>query len=216
MHSTALPRRRALTAALLAGAALLASGCATLGTLDAEVSSYGEWPAGRAPGSYAFERLPSQQARAADTEALEAAVRPALEKAGFTPAAEGRAPDVIVQVGARSTRAEASPWDDPLWWRGGFGTWRARPWGGFWGAPWYGPYGPGWRGSLHSSPRYEREVALLLRDRETGRPLFEARAGSEGYSQLSGSIATALFDAALADFPKLGVNPRTVRVTLPR
>jgi hypothetical protein len=216
MSPIALPRRHALIALSLGGAALL-TGCATLGTLDAEVSSYGEWPAGRAPGSYAFERLPSQQARAADTEALEAAVRPALEKAGFTPAAEGRAPDVIVQVGARSTRTETSPWDDPLWWRGGFGTWRARPWGGVWGAPWYGPYGPGWRSTLYApSPRFEREVALLLRDRESGRPLFEARAGSEGYSQLSGSIATALFDAALADFPKLGVNPRSVRVMLPR
>lgn len=211
--STALPRRALLSAAALAAAALLA-GCATLGTLDAEVSSYGEWPAGRAPGTYAFERLPSQQARAAETEALEAAARPALEKAGFTPAAAGQAPDVVVQVGARSTRTEVSPWDDPLWWRGGFGHWRARPWAGPWGAPWYGP---GWRSSFYGpSPRYEREVALLIRDRATSQPLFEARAGSEGYAQLGRDTATALFDAALADFPKLGTNPRTVRVTLPK
>ena len=34
--------------------------------------------------------------------------------------------DVIVQVGARVSRTEISPWDDPLWWRwGAAGYWRS-------------------------------------------------------------------------------------------
>lgn len=213
MHRTALhptpprfaglPRRRLLTAGALGAAALLA-GCATLTTISTEVSTFGDWPAGRAPGSFAFERLPSQQAQADQMQVLEDAARAALLQAGFTPAAEGTPPDVLVQVGARSSRAEFQPWDDPLWWRGGFGYWR-RPW-----------LGPGWHAHAHSTPtRWEREVAVLIRDRSSGQPLFEARASSEGSLRLDPAVLGAMFQAALKDFPQRGINPRTVRVPLP-
>ncbi len=66
-------------AAAMAAAVSLTAGCASLNSVTSEVSSFGEWPAGRAPGTYAFERLPSQQARQAETELLENAARPALE-----------------------------------------------------------------------------------------------------------------------------------------
>ncbi len=200
-----LPRRT-----LLAGAGgtalLLLGGCAGLNTLTAEVSSFGEWPADHRPGSYAFERLPSQQARAAEAEALEAAARAALAQAGFTPAAAGATPDVLVQVGSRVGRSEA-PWADPFWWRGGFGYWRPNPW-----------VGPRWGYSAQFdlSARYEREVAVLIRDRASGKPLFEARASHESVStSASAPTLAAMFSAALADFPKLGLNPRSVTVTLP-
>jgi hypothetical protein len=198
-----LPRRTLLAAT---AAVLALSGCAGLNTLTAEVSSFGEWPADRAPGTYAFERLPSQQARAAETEALEAAARGALARAGFKPVADGAAPDVLVQVGSRVGRSDV-PWADPFWWRGGFGYWRPNPW-----------FGPRWGYSaqLDLSARYEREVALLLRDRASGKPLFEARASHESASTTaSGPTLAAMFSAALADFPKLGINPRSVSVTLP-
>lgn len=199
----ALPRRRLLAATALGAAALLA-GCATLTTISTEVSSFGEWPAGRAPGSFAFERLPSQQAQAEQMQVLEDAARSALLQAGFTPAVEGTPPDVLVQVGARSSRADVQPWDDPLWWRGGFGYWR-RPW-----------LGPGWHPHPYSTPtRWEREVAVLIRDRSSGQPLFEARASSEGTLRLDPALLGAMFQAALKDFPQRGINPRTVRVPLP-
>lgn len=207
MKPLSTPSRRALTLAAVAAIAGLVAGCATLNSVTSEVSSFGEWPAGRAPGTYAFERLPSQQQRASEADALEAAARPALEKAGFKPAAEGVAPDVTVQVGTRTTRTEYGPWNDPLWWNGGFGRWRGGPWRGpHWhvGASWY-----------YQSPRYDREVALLLRERSSGRPLYEARASSEGnYSGVEG-LLKPLFDAALYDFPAVGVvNPRRVTVPL--
>ena len=174
--------------------------------LTSDVSSFGEWPAQRKPGSYAFERLPSQQAQAGATDALEAAAGAALRKAGFTPVAAGQEPDVLVQVGARVGRADYYPWADSLWWRGGFGHYRHGPW-----------IGPRWGFGMHFEPtRYEREVALLIRDRATGKPLFEARASSE--SNLSSASATtlaAMFEAALLDFPRLGPNPRRVVVQLP-
>jgi hypothetical protein len=61
---------------------------------------------------------------------------------------------------------------------------------------------------------YEREVAVLLRDRASGKPLFEARASSDGYTQ-GAELLQAMFDAALKDFPATGLNPRSVTVPLP-
>jgi len=196
---------RSATAWLAVASTVLLAGCAAMNSLSTDVSSFGEWPADRKPGSYAFERLPSQQARAAEADALETAAQGALVKAGFTAAAPGAAPDVLVQVGARNTLAEAQPWNDPLWWRGGFGYWR------------YGPYAaPHWSlAARYEFPRYEREVAVLIRDRASGKPLFEARATSEGNARASLSTLAAMFEAALMDFPRLGVNPRRVVVTVP-
>ena len=186
-----------------ATAAMLAS-CAGVSTLSSEVASYGEWPQGQAPGTYAFERLPSQQARARQQDALEAAARPALEAAGFKPAPARSEPQVLVQVGARVTLADRSPWDDPLWWPGSFGYWRYGPWPG-----------PSWRLGLRmDSPRYDREVAVLLRDRATGKPVYESRASNDGYSMGNAALLAAMFAAALRDFPATGLNPRTVVVPL--
>ena len=197
-----------LTAAALLGVALALGGCAGLRSVSSDVSSYGEWPAQRAPGTYAFERLPSQQARAAETEVLEAAARGALAKAGFKVADSGQAPDVLVQVGAADGRVLASPWDDPLWWRGGFGYYRHGPW-----------LSPRWGWGLNASydiPRYERQVAVLIRDRATGKPLYESRASGEGNYRADAAVLGAMFEAALMDFPKLGANPRRVVVEMPR
>jgi hypothetical protein len=46
-------------------------------------------------------------------------------------------------------------------------------------------------------PRYDREVAVLLRDRASGAPLFEARASSEGFQRSTdGTALQPLFRAA--------------------
>jgi len=195
----------AAIASLLAGAALL-SGCAGVQTVSSSVASFGEWPADRKPGSYAFDRLPSQQARASETEALENSARSALEKAGFTPVADGQQPDVLIQVGARDQRYVVSPWDDPLWWRGGFGYYRYGPW-----------VSPRWGVNTRYDqfPRWERQVALLIRDRASGKPLFETRATSDGNYRSDTAMLTAMFEAAMMDFPRLGMNPRKVVVELP-
>ena len=199
------------SAAALCALALL-SACAGVSTLSADVASYGDWPAGRAAGSFAFERLPSQQAQADTAQALEDAARPALVHAGFVPVATGAEPDVLVQVGARVTRADRSPWDDPMW--------RGSAWGGYGGwrhGPWFGRYvsGPYWGGpQLYPAVRYDREVAVLLRDRVSGKPLFETRASSDSYQRNSAPLLAPLFAAAMFDFPRLGINPH--RVTVPQ
>lgn len=191
--------------ACLLAATLALGGCAALKSVSSDVSSFGDWPVERKPGTYAFERLPSQQARAEETASLEAAAQGALAKAGFAPAAAGQEPEVLVQVGARVGRSD-SPWADPFWWRGSFGYYRHGPW-----------LGPRWgMGTQFESARYEREVAVLIRDRASGKPLFEARASNESGSSSAGSATLgAMFEAALMDFPRPGMNPRRVVVPLP-
>jgi len=191
--------------ACLLAASLALGGCTALKSLSSDVSSFGDWPVERKPGTYAFERLPSQQARAEETAALEAAAQGALAKAGFAPVAAGQEPEVLVQVGARVGRSD-SPWADPFWWRGSFGYYRHGPW-----------LGPRWgMGTQFESTRYEREVAVLIRDRASGKPLFEARASNESGSSSAGSATlAAMFEAALMDFPRPGMNPRRVVVPLP-
>ena len=197
-------------------AAALLSACASLNDVAADVSSYSRWPAGRGPGTYAFERLPSQQSRPQQAQMLEDSARRAVEGAGFAPAPEGSAPDVTVQVGARIVETDGYPYDDPFWY-GGFGVWH-RPFGRF-----ARPYGyAGWRGGFwggpyNDFPNYQREVALLIRDKRSGEPLYEARAQNEGSTTGVETILPAMFVAALKDFPGGSTtNPHPVTVPGPR
>ena len=208
--------QRLISVAALAGAALLA-GCAGLRSVDASVATFGAWPADAAPGTYAFDRLPSQEANLARQQALENAAAQALAVAGFRPAADGAKPAVMVQLGARIERFEQAPWDDPFWWGGprrfGYGGWAG-----------YGPYGPwgpygGRRGIWAPFPPqpdiYQREVALLIRDAATGKALYETRASSDGYSEGGDRLLAAMFDASMKDFPRTNDKAHNVRVELP-
>lgn len=188
-------------AALALGAALLA-GCSGIRTINAEVSSFGTWPAGRVPGSYAFERLPSQQSRPDDQSAIEAAAVPALAAAGFRPASAEQA-DVLVQVGA-ATRVRPSPYNDYYGPRGRWG-WGL---GGVWG-------GPGWGfGMTYEPPWTELQVDLLIRDRRSHAVLYETHASWETVGSVSG-LMQPLFEASLKDFPGPAISPRTVTVVVP-
>jgi hypothetical protein len=191
----------AAPAALLACSLL--TGCAGLNSLTSDVSSFSQWPAGRQPGTYAFERLPSQQARPEQQQQLENAARTALQTAGFRAAPDEKSAEFNVQLGARVSLDERSLYQDPFWWQHGLHT---------------GPLGRGlyWGQGFafrfdHAS--YEREVALLIRDRKSGQALYEARASNDGASASIGHLLPAMFEAALKDFPYGGVNPR--RVTIP-
>lgn len=188
-----------LIAPLAATVAL--AGCASLNNLTSDVWTYGQWPADRKPSTYAFDRLPSQAAQPERTQRLEDAARGAIEAAGFTPAADPQNADVTVQVGARVSGYDPYPWADPFWLRGGV---------------FYGRGGPHWRGSFGfwapfpPTPVYDRQVALLIRDRKTGAPLYEARASNDGTSPSINSLLPAMYEAAMTDFPHTGINPRRV------
>ena len=214
---------------LFASAAIaLLGGCASLRGIDSEVSTFSRWPAQRAPTSFAFDRLPSQQARPEQQQLLEDAARPALLKAGFTPATDPAQADVNVQLGARISPNERSPFDDPFWWNGGL--YRGYPYGyggfGYGGNSGFGGYGgvgygrfgrPFWPdfGMRYGSPSYEREVAVLIRDRQTGTALYETRASNDGLSPMFGETLSAMFEAAMQGFPVADAAPRRVTVMPP-
>ncbi|MFG6432431.1 DUF4136 domain-containing protein [Roseateles sp. LYH14W] len=201
------PTRRLVLTSLAAAAALTLAGCAGPYTVSADVSSYGAWPADRKAATYAFDRLPSQQQNDEASKrqtALEDAARGALERAGFKPAADLKSADVLVTLGARVTAYDPVPWDDPLWWR-----WRGRLLSPRYGYVGTGPWG--WRQDPFFNRRYDRAVAVLLRDRASGEALYETHASNEGMSS-GDAVLTPLFDAALAEFPR--VNPKSHRVAV--
>ena len=105
---------------------------------------------------------------------------------------------------------ERSPFDDPFWY-GGYGAWH-RPFGyagfggpywrrGYWSPYYWGPY------PYSAFPNYLREVALLIRDKRSGEPLYEARAQSQGPTTGLTTVLPALFIAAMKDFPAGRVKP---------
>ena len=200
--------KTSLTASALVIATAL-GGCAAMNQLSSDVSTFSQWPAQRKPSTYAFERLPSQQANPDQQRTLEDAAARAMESAGFTAATDARSADVSVQLGARVNAQDRSPYDDPFWWRGGlyrshFGRPYARAGFGF------GFGGFGYSGL----PSYEREVAVLIRDKKSGEPLYEARATNDGGSPSINTLLGAMYEAALKDFPAVGANPRRVTTTI--
>lgn len=189
----------------LIAASVALSGCAMLNTLNSEVTTFSQWPAGRAPGTYVIDRLPSQQSQPERQQVLEDAAQRALEGAGFVPAGPGQPAEYSVQLGARVNASERSLYDDPFWWHGGLFVGRGAYRGSFFGS------GVGFR---YVTPSYEREVAVLIRERASGTPLFEARATNDGGSPTIDSLLPAMFEAALKDFPQGGPGPRNVAVPL--
>jgi hypothetical protein len=198
-------QRRSLLAATALVLAAVLDGCAAINTVTSEVATYGDWPAGRAPGHYIFERLPSQQARGTWQDALEAAAARGLETAGFAAAVDAAQADVVVQIGARISRTEIYPWDDPLWWRWGGAYWRSPGWRLHSRAAFYANFNASWYS------RYERSVALLLRDRASGAPLYEAHAQTDGTTAGDNALLAAMFEAAMKDFPATGTRQVSVQ-----
>jgi hypothetical protein len=186
-------------------AAIALAACTGLHELSNDVSAYSLWPAERKPTSYTFERLPSQQANMQQQQLLEDAAHRAMQQAGFQLATDPAAADVTVTLGARVTAYDRSPYDDPFWWRGGLYGYR------YFGRPYYyHGFGPRFGYPFYDTPTYEREVAMLIRDRKSGQPLYEARVTNDGFSSSINTLLSAMFEAAMKDFPHGGVTPHRV------
>jgi len=207
-------RRRLFSIGLGLVAAAALAACSGPYTLSSEVATYGSWAESRKPGSFAFDRLPSQQenGNASELQAkLEDSARAALQKAGFTEATDPKSADYLVSLGARIQAQDRAPWDDPLWWRwhGSYSSWRF----GYGPGAWHyrAGFGPGYPYD-YMDRRFDRSVAVLIRDRQSAEPLYEARASNEGASQGDAGLISAMFNAALSDFPKVDPKPRRVSV----
>lgn len=192
----------------LSATLLLLSGCAVMNRLNNEVSSFGPWPTQRVPGTYAFERLPSQQEHPKLQEQLENAARPAVDAAGFKPVASGEKAEYLMQLAARVSSTD--PWytNDPFIWRGSlrYGwDWGPRRFGrSGWGM------GLGYEFASMSDSKFDREVAILIRDGKTGELLYETRASNSGQTASITYLLPAMYRAAMNDFPSTAPNPRQV------
>jgi hypothetical protein len=209
---------RRLLIGLLCCCALWLAGCAGVPQVTSQVSSYGSWPEGRQPGTYVFERLPSQQAQAERQDELEAAVQPVLAALGFKlvkPADAAKAADVSVQV-ASQVRVDPRPRYDPF--RSPYGPGPYGPYGPYGRAGlggWWGGRG-GWSMNMSMEPPYvQMQVDVLIRDRRSNQVLYETHAVHERVGGADPALLGPMFEAALADFPHQAISPRTVTVTLP-
>lgn len=208
-----LPSRR-LVLALVAAASL--AGCAGMTSLTANVTSFGTWPQGRAPGTYWLDRLPSQQQGGTQQVVAEDAAKRALKNVGFTPASSEDKAEVVVQIGVRHSKV-LDPWAGWGWYGGraaygaGWGYPYRRP-GPFAPYPW-GPFGnPFWADEV---VRDQSEVAVLLIDRSSRKALYESHARYE--SRIGGdSLLPSLFQATLEGFPNLIPGERKVTVPYAR
>ena len=89
-----------------------------------------------------------------------------------------------------------------------------------WAAPRFGRTGfvgfGGGFGLDDTLRRYVREVSVLIRDRKSGRVVYETRASSDGVLQLTPALMTAMFQAAMTPFPGTDEKSRSVTTPLVR
>lgn len=191
--------RLAGAAILVLGASLL-SGCASTYLLDNQVQSFSSLQSVPAQPTYRFDRLPSQQADAAQVQ-LENFADQALFNAGFR--RDDANPRYAVQVTARVQRMlspHADPWDP---WGWGVGGWRFGRWSGV---------GIGLGGRFPESPWYHREVNVIVREIASNKVVYETRAVNDGPWLDNSSVLPAMFQAALQGFPNPPQGPRRVDI----
>ncbi|MBH1988174.1 MAG: DUF4136 domain-containing protein [Burkholderiales bacterium] len=199
----------------LCGLGLL-GGCAATSVIS-QVTSFGPWPEGRQPGTYTFERLPSQQLRADDQLKLEGAAQPALQARGFRLVDSPERAELRVQLDA-SVRTEpryrhepgGAPYfvhpvhGAPYHWRPGLGGW-------------WGTAGSGLSLSLALEPPWVTlEVRLIIRDQRDGRVLYETHAAHDRVGAVDEAALPYIFEAALDGFPVPPTGRRVVTVPLPQ
>jgi hypothetical protein len=185
---------------------LLLQGCATQpGPVASDVTSYSNWPASRTPGTYAFERLPSQASSAAQSE-LEQSARGAINATGFRevdlPSAQ-----FSIQVAADMVPQSVGYPADRV---GVFGAFGGGGRGGFSGGGLGVSFGGG-----GAPTAVGRAVSIVIRERPSNQSLYESRAQSTNGGPDDQRAYAAMFAAALKDFPAAAVNPRRIVVDEP-
>lgn len=193
-------------------AALWLTGCTSLRLVDTDVRSYVTPPGVPVGANYRFERLPSQQADAAQQTRLEAMAQQALGKAGLR--RNDVAASYSVQVSAGMRVDPYSPWDRPAsgWgvgWNLGLGVRSGNLLIG--GSS---PFMPGLsRGDL---PYYWRQVSLIIRHLGSAQVVYETHAAHDGRWADSDAVLPAMLDAALKDFPNPAPGLRRINLEIPR
>ena len=187
----------------LVAAAVVLTGCATVSTVESDVQSFATTPTPVQPGTFRFERLPSQDVDATQAASLENMAQAALVKAGFSRADTGAR--YSVQIGAGTTETVSTltdPFGRSAW--SPFGQPRMWPGRHFYGSPW-----------LMDRESYVTRVRVEIRDLGTGKVVYESTATNEETWFNPARVLSALFEAAMADFPTPPKGVRKVVVKLP-
>jgi hypothetical protein len=189
--------------------AFVLTGCTGLRIVDSDVRSFStlETLPPASSLSYRFERLPSQQAQAAQSEALESMAQTALASVGLR--RDDANPVYRVQLELRMARDPQAPWDDPRYIEG-----HARPYTVI------TRYGVLTRHSALSLqfefPYFRRELGLVIRRASDGQVVYETRARHDGRWADDDAVLPAMFRAALDGFPAPGNRDRRVVIEIPR
>jgi hypothetical protein len=220
------------SAAALGMAALGISACAQ--TLDTTVSRYQAMPA---PQGQTFIVVPGDGMAAnggLEFQRYAAIVAQQMQARGYTPAADIKSANMIVQFGYGIDRGQVRYVEDPfLRSRYGFGGY-----GGYYGGfgrggfydPFYSPFYPrfGYRGlgytygwddpfwygrGLDSYVEYHSQIDLHIRAAGTSQPLFDGRAEARSSTNRPDQVLPSLVDAMFAGFP--GRSGETVKITIP-
>jgi len=189
---------------------LALGGCSGMRIVDSDVTSFSAstTQAVTLPVRYRFERLPSQQARATQSSALEALAQPVLEQAGLR--RDDVAPDYTVQLDLRQFRDAQSPWDDARF-VGAYQLYFPQP----------GRYGllmrsPPLAFGVPESPYYRRELAVVVRRLADMQVVFESRAKHDGPWPDDAAILSAMLQAAMQRFPAAPAGARRVLIEIAR
>jgi hypothetical protein len=193
-HST----RRATAALALA----LLAGCAGTQSLQAEVSTLPQWPAGIPTGqpAYQWDRLPSLRSgpQARDQDALEAAANEALAQAGWR--LDPAQAQWSVQLEGQTQRA---PTPQPSGLNIGIGIGLG-----------HGHIQLGSMWPATQTPMDRSHVVILIRPTGSGPIAYETRATREAWGQPNAEQWRALVQAALRDFPLSSARQQTVTIDL--
>ena len=176
--------------------------------------AYSRWPSGPQAGDLRV-RAAAVAAGAAPAAAAARGCAPGRRSKapGFTPAADPKHADVTVQVGARITATDRSPFDDPFWWGPGVRTGLR-------------PLPPGARatgGRAASTAGWGRPSTLRLRARGGAadpRPAQPAsrstkpRAAATGSTPMADTTLPAMFEAALQGLSGTAPRSNPHRVTV--
>ncbi len=190
------------TSLIAIGVLSVLSGCASLRTIDSDVTAFSALSAVPIGATYRFERLPSQQADSLLQDLIETYAQTALDKQGLQRV--GDAPGstkaaYTVQMQHNVQRFDSAPWDEPSPRLSGYivighGAGWGYPFGVLPLTPYPYPY--------YTQPYYVREVSLVLRDVVSTKVVYETKARHEGRWADDLAALPLMFEAALQGFPK--------------
>jgi len=212
-------RIKKISAALaLAAAAVGLSACAE--NINARVTRYSAMPA---PQGQTFAVVPGPGMAATgglEFQRYAGIVAQQMAARGYSPAADARSANMVVQLGYGIDRGQVRVTSYPA--PGSIGGWG--PYGGPFFYPRYGYYSPfywGWNDpfwggygrDIDSYIEYHSQIDLHIRQNGTNAPLFDGRAQARSETNRLDVVVPSLIEAIFAGFP--GRSGETVKITIP-